>query len=70
VKKIGQKAFFGCKSLKKIKIQTKKLKKKTIGAQAFKGIHKKAVFKLPSNKKKTYMKILLQRGATKKMSFK
>ena len=54
VKKIGKRAFYGCKNLKIISIKTKKLKSKSVGAQAFKGIHKKAVIKVPKKQKKTY----------------
>ena len=68
--KIGNKAFQGDKNLKKIIIKTKKLKKATFGKAAFLGINKKAVFKLPKAKKKAYKKILLKKGATKKMKFK
>ncbi len=53
---IGKGAFTGCSALKKVKVTSKKLK--SIGAAAFKGISKKAAFKLPSSKKKAYRKML------------
>ncbi|MCR4690099.1 MAG: leucine-rich repeat domain-containing protein [Lachnospiraceae bacterium] len=70
IKSIGQKAFFKCKKLKSVTIKTTKLKKKTVGAKAFKGIAGKAVFRLPSKKAKSYKRILLKKGATRRMSFK
>lgn len=70
VTKIGKAAFANCKKLKKITIKTKKLKTKTVGAKAFKGIYKKAVFKLPKKQRTAYKKLLLKKGATRKMQFK
>ena len=70
VKKIGKKAFYGAKKLKTIQIKTKKLTASRIGAKAFSGIYKKAVFKLPSAKKKAYKKLLLKKGAKKTMKYK
>jgi hypothetical protein len=43
VKSIGKKAFYGCKNLKLVKVQGGK--KTSIGKNAFKGIHKKAVIR-------------------------
>lgn len=51
---IGAKAFYHCKKLKKITIQTTALKK--IGKNAIKGIHKKAVIKVPKSKLALYKK--------------
>ena len=70
VTKIGKKAFYGCKKLKSITIKTKKLKNKSVGAQAFKGLHKKAVIKVPKKQKKAYTKWLRKKGITKKMKIK
>ncbi len=56
IRSIGAKAFYGCKSLKKITIKTKSLK--TIGSKAFQKIHKKASFQFPKGKKKSYQKLL------------
>ena len=65
VTKIGKKAFYGCSKLKKITVKTTKLTKKNVGSQAFKGIHKKAAFKVPKKKISSYRKIFKARGAAK-----
>ena len=65
VTKIGKKAFYGCSKLKKITVKTTKLTKKNVGSQAFKGIHKKAAFKVPKKKISSYRKIFRARGAAK-----
>ncbi len=70
ITKIGKKAFYGCKKLKTITIKSKKLNSKSVGAQAFKRIHKKAVIKVPKKQKKAYTKWLKKKGITKKMKIK
>lgn len=65
VTKIGKKAFYGCRKLKKITVKTTKLTKKNVGRQAFKGIHKKAAFKVPKKKISSYRKVFRARGAAK-----
>lgn len=55
VTKIGSNAFSGCKNLKKITIKSSGLK--TVGKNAIKGIHKKAVIKCPVSKVKSYKKL-------------
>ena len=60
VKTIGEKAFYGCKSLKKLTIKSKVLKK--VGKNAFKGIHAKARIKVPKAKLKAYKKLLKKKG--------
>lgn len=68
VKKIGSKAFYKAKKLKKVTIKSKKLK--TVGKNAWKGINKKAVIKVPKSKKKAYRKLLNKKsGFTKNMKF-
>ena len=67
---IGTKAFYKSGKLKNLVIKTKKLTKKTIGANAFKGIFKKAVVKTPKAKKNAYKKIFLKKGMKKTMKFK
>ena len=62
IEKIGAKAFYKCVNLKKVTIQTTKLKAKTVGTKAFAKIHKKAVVKVPKAKKKAYKKWLKKRG--------
>lgn len=66
--KIGKGAFQNCKNLKKIVIKSKKLKK--VGSNAFKGISKKAVVKVPKSKKKLYTKLLRASGLPKSVKIK
>lgn len=68
VKTIGKKAFYGCKNLKTIIIQTQKLKSADIGKKAFKGIFAKAKITVPKGKKKSYTKLLRAKGVSKKAS--
>lgn len=65
---IGDKAFYGCKRLKRITIRSKKLKAKTVGGKAFKGIAPKAKFKVPKAKRKAYQKLLKSKGASGKIT--
>lgn len=62
VKNIKKQAFAGCGKLKNIIIKTKKLTIKTVGSNAFKSIHPKAIITVPSSKKTAYIKILKARG--------
>ncbi len=70
VKNIGSKAFYACKKLKKIIVQTTKLTAKTLGSNAFKGIYKKAVFQCPASKKALYKKIFRKTGAPSGCTYK
>lgn len=70
VKKIGKQAFSGCKNLKSITIKTTKLTNKTVGSKAFKGIHKKAVIKVPKKKLAAYKKLLKSKGVGSKAKIK
>ncbi len=70
VVKIGKKAFYGCKKLSSIIIKTQKLKSKSVGSQAFKGIYKKAVIKVPKKQKKAYQKWLKKKGISKTVKIK
>lgn len=70
ITKIGKKAFNGCSKLKSITIKSNKLKNNSIGAKAFKGIHGKAVIKVPKMQKKTYQKWLRKKGADKTVKIK
>ena len=63
VKTIGKAAFAGCLKLKKIIVKSTLLKK--VGAGALKGIHKKAVIKVPKKKKKAYKKLFKGKGQKK-----
>ena len=64
VTKIGKNAFSGCKNLKSITIKGKGLKK--VGANAIKGINKKAVIKVPKTKVKAYKKLFTKKTGYKK----
>ena len=57
---IGKSAFSGCKALKKIVVKTARLKK--VGKNALKGIHRKAVFKVPKKKLKKYRRLWKGKG--------
>lgn len=67
VRKIGKQAFVNCKNLKTITIKTPYLTSKTVGAGAFKGIHAKAVIKVPKKQLKAYKKLLKAKGIGKKV---
>ena len=66
IKKIGKGAFKNCKKLKKIVIKSKKLVSKNIGKNAFKGIPKNAVIKVPKGKVKAYKKFIIKKGGAGK----
>lgn len=68
VTQINGKAFAGCSKLKKITIKAKSLKK--VGKKAFKGIHKKAVIKVPKSKWKAYKKLFKKKGQAKSVKIK
>lgn len=70
VKQIGKKAFYNCKNLKNITIKTEKLTAKTVGKNAFKGIHSKAKIKVPKSKLKSYRTLLKKPGVGKKVTIK
>lgn len=65
---IGSKAFYGCKNLKKITVKSVKLK--SVGKNAFKGVHKKAVIKVPKSKLAKYKKLFRNRGQKKTVKIK
>ena len=66
---IGTKAFLKCGKVKTFTIKTKKLTEKTVGADAFK-TGKKATYKCPKGKTKSYKKLLQGKGAHKKSVYK
>ena len=68
VKKIGAKAFFGAKNLKKVTIKTKNLT--SVGSGAFKGVSKKFTIKVPAGKKKAYQKLMKKKGLPSKAKWK
>ena len=65
VKTIGAKAFYKCAKLKSVVIQTTKLTEKTVGANAFKGVYRKATVKVPAKKLKAYKTLLVKKGLPK-----
>jgi len=60
VTKLGSKAFYNSKKLNSIVIKSTKIK--TVGKNAFKGIHKKAKIKVPKSKVKSYTKLFKGKG--------
>lgn len=64
VTKIGKAAFQGCKKLGNITIKSAKLK--SVGKNAVKGIHKKAVIKVPGKQMKKYKKLFSSKTGFKK----
>ena len=66
IQSIGDYAFSGCKKLKTIIIQSKKLTTKTVSKKAFKGIAKKVVVKVPKKKRTAYKKLLKKKGLSSK----
>ena len=70
VNKIGKQAFYGCKNLKSVTIKTTELTNKNVGSKAFKGTHKKAMFKVPGKKLSAYKKLLKSKGAGSKAKYK
>lgn len=62
VSSIGRQAFYGCKNLKAVTIKTGKLTASKVGEEVFKGIHPRAVIKLPKNKFNAYKKMLKKKG--------
>lgn len=69
VKTIKANAFRGCKNLKSITVKTTKLKASKVGKNAFKGINKKAVFKLPKKKFKVYKAIFRKSAKSSKIKY-
>ena len=63
VSKIGKEAFYGCKNLKKIQVESKKLSSKNVGSNAFKGINKNAKMSVPKSKVKAYAKWVKTKGS-------
>ena len=66
IQSIGNYAFSGCKKLKTIIIQSKKLTTKTVSKKAFKGISKKTVIKVPKKKLAAYKKMFKKKGLSSK----
>lgn len=56
--------------MKNITVKTSKLTSKNVGKNAFKGIVKKAVIKVPKNKIPLYKRIFKERGIGKRAKIK
>lgn len=67
---IGDNAFKGCKNLKTIVIKSTKLKSKNLSKNAFKGLTKKTVIKVPKKKYKAYKKLFRKKGLSSKVKIK
>ena len=67
VTKIGKKAFGKCKKLKLLVIKSRKLKAKNVAKNAFKGITKKTIVKVPKSKIKEYRKLLRKKGLSNRV---
>lgn len=65
---IGKKAFYGDKALRSIQVKSKKIK--SVGKQAWKGIHAKAVIKVPKAKKRAYSRSFAGKGQKKTVKIK
>ena len=63
VTKIGKNAFYNCKNLKKITVKSTQIK--SVGSNAFKGIYKTAVIKVPASKLTTYKKMFAFKGQSR-----
>ena len=59
VKKIGKEAFMNCTKLKSINCKTKLLKAGKVKKNAFKGVNKKVVLKVPKAQKSLYKKLFI-----------
>lgn len=70
ISQIGKQAFYGCKKLKTITINTKSLTLKKVGSKAFQGIYSKAKIYVPKKNIKAYKSILKKRGAGSRIKVK
>lgn len=66
VKTIGKKAFYGCRNLKTVFINTTKLTIKSVKSNAFAGLNSGAKVIVPTGKRSTYDRILRVRGLNSK----
>lgn len=62
VTKVDDNAFNGCKKLKTIIIKSTKLTDKSVAKNAFKGLSKNTVIKVPKKKLKAYKKLFKKKG--------
>lgn len=68
VTRIGSRAFYKCTRLRSLTIKTRKLTKKKVGSNAFRGSYAQMVVHVPSGKAKAYRKILRAKGAGKQVT--
>ena len=67
---IGTEAFSGCTKLKTLTIKSTKLTDQTVADNAFQGMSKKTVIKVPKSKLKEYRKLFRAKGLDKKVKLK
>lgn len=67
VDSIGKNAFYGDKKLKSIIVKSRELSNFHVGANAFKNISSKCVFKVPRDMKNKYKIIFVKKGAGSKI---
>ena len=63
ISKIGKRAFYGCKNLKKIQVKSRRLSARRVGSKAFKGINRNAKMSVPKSKVKSYTKWIKTKGS-------
>lgn len=68
VKSIEKEVFYGCKNLKKVTVKSQKLT--SVGKNALKGVHKKAVIKVPKSRYTKYKKLFKNKGQRKTVTIK
>lgn len=69
IKKIGTYAFYGCKNLRSITINSTGLTNSTVGSKAFSGIYSRAMVKIPVKKWTAYKKLLKSKGMGSKVIY-
>ena len=67
---IGTEVFSGCTKLKTLTIRSTKLTAQTVADNAFQGMSKKTVIKVPKSKLKEYRKLFRAKGLDKKVKLK
>ncbi len=67
---IGTEAFSGCTKLKTLTIKSTKLTVQTVADNAFQGMSKKTVIRVPKSKLKKYRKLFRAKGLDKKVKMK
>lgn len=70
ITKVSANTFSKCSGLNTIVIKSTKLTSENLSKRAFKGISSKTVIKVPKNKVKTYQKLFVKKGLSKKVKIK